>query len=300
VTNKQLELVIADMVAVFGPWGPDTSLDEMRKNWDGIFANVKPTVGATTEAADAGGVRGEFITAPHAAEDQVILYFHGGGYVLGSIDSHRDMCERFSRSAKARVLALDYSLAPERPFPAAVYDATTAYHWLIDQGILPSSIAIAGDSAGGGLAFATLVAARDAGDPMPACGVTISPWVDLEATGDSMQSKSAEDPMVQRSMIQHMGQTYVPNGDLKNPLAAPLHASLEGLPPLLIQVGSRETLLDDAVRMGKKAEDDGVDVTLDVWDGQVHVFQIFASRLDEGELAIKQLGAFVRKHMQQE
>ncbi len=298
MSSNQLEPVIADMVAVFGSWGPDTSLAEMRKGWDGIFANVVPTVGATTEAVDVSGVRGEFISAPQASPDRVILYFHGGGYVLGSIDSHRDMCERFSRSSGARVLALDYSLAPERPFPAAVDDATGAYRWLLDQGFVSGSISIAGDSAGGGLAFATLVAARDGGMPMAACGVTISPWVDLEATGESMDSKSAEDPMVQRDMIQHMGRTYVPLGDLRNPLAAPLYASLHGLPPLLIQVGSRETLLDDAVRMADNANAAGVDVSLDIWEGQVHVFQIFASRLDEGEEAIQQLGAFVRKHTQ--
>ncbi len=296
MSQAQLDQVIEDVVATFSSWGPDTTLDEMRAGWDGIFADVVPSVGASSEAVDAGGVKAEWITAPGAAPDRVILYLHGGGYVLGSIDSHRDLCERYSRAASARVLALDYRLAPENPFPAAVDDATAAYRWLLDQGIAPAHIAIAGDSAGGGLTFATLVALRDAGTPLPACATPISPWVDLEATGDSMALRADVDPMVQKEMIQQMGHTYTAGGDLRNPLAAPLHADLSGLPPLLIHVGSRETLHDDAARMAEKARAAGVDVELDVWDGQIHVWHVFASRLDEGEEAIQQLGAFVRKH----
>jgi acetyl esterase/lipase len=296
MSNAQLEPVIRDIVATLGAWGPETSLDEMRRGWDDLFANVKLTVGARTEKVDAGGVKAEWITAPGAAADRLILYLHGGGYVLGSIDSHRDMCERLSRAAQARVLALDYRLAPEHPFPAAVEDATAAYRWLLQQGIKPKRIAISGDSAGGGLTFATLLALKQADDPMPACATPLSPWVDLEGLGDSMTSKAAEDPMVQRDLIEQMGKTYVQNGDLRDPLAAPLYGDLRGLPPLLIQVGSRETLLDDAVRVAENAKKAGVEVDLDVWEGQIHVWQIFASRLDEGEEAIQRLGAFVRKH----
>lgn len=296
MSQAQLDRVIEDVVATFSSWGPDTTLEQMRAGWDGIFADVKPTVGATSEAVDAGGVRAEWITAPGAAPDRVILYLHGGGYVLGSIDSHRDLCERYSRASGARVLSLDYRLAPENPFPAAVDDATAAYRWLLSEGISPNHIAIAGDSAGGGLAFATLVALRDAGTPLPACATPISPWVDLEATGESMVSRAEVDPMVQKDMIQQMGQTYIGSGNPRDPLAAPLHADLKGLPPLLVHVGSRETLHDDAARMVEKAKASGVDVTLDVWEGQIHVWHVFASRLDEGQAAIEKLGAFVRKH----
>jgi epsilon-lactone hydrolase len=296
MSSAQLEKVIADVVATFGAWGPQTTLPEMRKGWDGLFANVRPTVGAKTETVDSGGVKGEWISAPGAAADRAILYFHGGGYVLGSIHSHRDMCERLSRAAQARVLALDYRLAPEHPFPAAVDDARAAYRWLLKQGLQPKRIALAGDSAGGGLTFATLLALKEHGDPMPACAVPLSPWVDLEATGDSMISKDSEDPMVHKNLVEQMAKTYVPSGDLRNPLAAPLYGDLRGLPPLLIQVGSRETLLDDAVRMADKAKKAGVEVELDVWNGQIHVWQIFASRLDEGEQAIQKIGAFIKKH----
>jgi acetyl esterase/lipase len=296
MSSAQLEKVIADVVATFGSWGPETTLAQMRKGWDDLFADAKSTVGAKTEKVDAGGVKAEWITAPGAAADRAILYFHGGGYVLGSIHSHRDMCERLSRAAQARVLALDYRLAPEHPFPAPVEDATAAYRWLLKQGLSPKRVALAGDSAGGGLTFAALLALKQHRDPMPACAAPMSPWVDLEALGDSMTSKAGEDPMVQKPLVLEMAKTYVGDGDRRNPLCAPLYGDLSGLPPLLIQVGSRETLLDDAVRMADKAKKAGVEVELEVWQGQIHVWQIFASRLDEGEQAIQKIGAFVRRH----
>ncbi|MGH7897630.1 MAG: alpha/beta hydrolase [Candidatus Binatia bacterium] len=296
MSQAQLDAVIKDIVATFGRWGPETTLAEMRKDWDDLFANVKLTVGAKSEKVDAGGVKAEWITAPGAAADRVILYFHGGGYVLGSIHSHRDMCERLSRAAKARVLALDYRLAPEHPFPAAVEDARAAYRWLLDQGLAPKKIALAGDSAGGGLTFATLLALKKHGDPMPACAAPLSPWVDLEGVGDSMTGRDAIDPMVHKPMIEMMGKTYIGAGSLRDPLAAPLYGDLSGLPPLFIQVGERETLYDDAVRMTERAKKAGVPVELEVAPGQIHVWQIFASRLDEGEEAIQKIGAFVREH----
>jgi epsilon-lactone hydrolase len=296
MSTSQLEGIIADVIATFGAWGPQTTLAQMRKGWDDLFSNAKLTVGAESEKVDASGVRAEWITAPGAAKDRAILYLHGGGYVLGSIHSHRDMCERLSRAAQARVLALDYRLAPEHPFPAPVEDAAAAYRWLLKQGLDPRRIAIAGDSAGGGLTFATLLALKSAGDPMPACATPLSPWVDLEGLGESMTSKDSEDPMVHKPLVAEMAKTYLPSGDFRNPLAAPLYGDLSGLPPLLIQVGSRETLLDDAVRIADKAKKAGVAVEIEVWPGLIHVFQIFASRLDEGEQAIQKLGAFIRKH----
>jgi epsilon-lactone hydrolase len=296
MSTSQLEGIITDVVATFGAWGPQTTLAQMRKGWDDLFSNAKLTVGAESEKVDAGGVRAEWVTAPGAARDRAILYLHGGGYVLGSIHSHRDMCERLSRAAQARVLALDYRLAPEHPFPAPVEDAAAAYRWLLKQGLAAKRIAIAGDSAGGGLTFATLLALKGSGDPMPACATPLSPWVDLEGLGESMTSKDSQDPMVHKPLVAEMAKTYVPSGDFRNPLAAPLYGDLRGLPPLLIQVGSRETLLDDAMRIADKAKKAGVAVEIDVWPGQIHVFQIFASRLDEGEQAIQKLGAFIRKH----
>jgi epsilon-lactone hydrolase len=296
MSQAQLDQVIHDVQATFGSWGPQTTLQEMRRGWDDLFSNVKYTVGAKSEKVDAGGVKAEWIAAPQAAADRAVLYFHGGGYVLGSIHSHRDMCERLSRAAQARVLALDYRLAPEHPFPAPVEDAVAAYRWLLKQGLEPQRIAFAGDSAGGGLTFAALLAVKKAGLPMPACATPISPWVDLEGVGESMTSRDAIDPMVHKPMIEQMAKTYVGDGSLRDPLAAPLYGDLTGLPPLLIHVGSRETLLDDAVRMADKARKAGVPVELEVAEGQIHVWHIFASRLDEGEQSIQKLGAFIRKH----
>src|SRR5690606_5447385 len=175
----------------------------------------------------------------------------------------RNLGGRISKAANCRVLSLDYRLAPEHPFPAAVDDAVTGYRWLLDQGIRPDRIAIAGDSAGGGLAAATLVALKDRGEPMPAAGVCLSPWVDMEGTGESMTSRAALDPMVQKDGLKDMASLYLDGADPRSPLAAPLYADLSGLPPLLIQVGTAETLYDDATRLAEKAEAAGVDVTLE-------------------------------------
>jgi acetyl esterase/lipase len=192
------------------------------------------------------------------------------------------------------VLALNYRLAPEHPFPAAVDDAVAAYRWLLEQGYKAARIAIAGDSAGGGLAIATLIALRDGGDPLPACAVPISPWTDMECTGDSIVSRAAVDPMVQKEILLQMGGAYLNGADPKSPLAAPLHANFAGLPPLLIQVGDAEVLLDDSTRIEAKMKKAGVDVTVEVWDDMIHVWHLFAPMLDKGQEAIDRLGAFVQ------
>ncbi|MGH7932408.1 MAG: alpha/beta hydrolase, partial [Candidatus Binataceae bacterium] len=213
-----------------------------------------------SEAVNAGGVPAEWVSAPNSAADRVILYVHGGGYVMGSVNTHRDLMGRLSRAAQARVLGLNYRLAPEHPFPAPVEDATAAYRWLLAQGIKPSRIAIGGDSAGGGLVVATLVALRDAGQPLPAVGVCLSPWTDMENTGASMTTKAKADPVVQREMVGVIAKLYLGGKDPRSPLASPLYAELRGLPPLLIQVGENETLLDDSNRLAEKAKAAGVQV----------------------------------------
>jgi acetyl esterase/lipase len=190
---------------------------------------------------------------------------------------------------------LDYRLAPEHPFPAAVEDAVAAYRWLLASGFKPERIAISGDSAGGGLTFATLISIRDRKLPRPACAVPLSPWADLECTGETMTTKDQEDPMVHRDFTVQLAGLYAP-GKLRDPLVSPLHGDLKSLPPLLIQVGERETLLDDSRRMADKARAAGVDVTLEIEPGQIHVYQIFASRLDEGAAAIDRMGTFIRRH----
>ncbi len=260
-----------------------------------IMIEAQAPAGVTCTPVDAGGVSAEWSVADGADQDKVILYVHGGGYVMGSAGSHRDMTGRLSQTAGARVLSLNYRLAPEHPFPAPVDDAVAAYRWLLGQGIQASNIAIAGDSAGGGLAFAALIAIRDAGEPVPAAGIGISPWVDMEGTGESMTTRAAVDPVVQKEGLLGMAKIYLGGADPKNPLAAPLHANLAGLPPLLIQVGDAETLLDDATRITERARKADVDVTLKVWDEMPHVWHLFAPILPEGQQAIEEIGAFFKE-----
>ncbi len=247
------------------------------------------------EPLDAGGVPGEWIAAPGADPERVIYYLHGGGYIIGSINSHRELISRLSRAAGARALAIDYRRAPENPFPAGVEDATASYRWLLSTGVDPAQVVIAGDSAGGGLTVATLVALRDAGEPLPAAAVCLSPWVDMEALGESMTTNAAVDPMIQREAVLEGAKAYLGGADPRTPLAAPLHADLTGLPPLLIHVGSSETLLDDSTRLAERAKSAGVDVSLEVWDEMIHVFQFMAAMLPEGQQAIDRIGEFIRQ-----
>ena len=270
------------------------SVEEMRAHLELMGQGFPVAPDVRCERVSAGGVPAEWVAAPGAAQDRVILYLHGGGYAIGSIDSHRAMAAGLSSAAQARVLVIGYRLAPEHPFPAAVEDSTAAYRWLLRQGIAPSRVVVAGDSAGGGLTVATLVALRDAKDPLPAAGVCISPWVDMEASGESMTTKAAEDPMIQREILQWFAALYVRDADRRAPLASPIYADLSGLPPLYVLVGTAETLLDDAVRLAERARKAGVQVTLEPWDGMIHVWPAFAPMLDEGQEAIEKIGDFVR------
>ena len=242
------------------------------------------------------GWRREWVTAAGTEAERTILYLHGGGYVIGSPATHRGLAERLSKAAAARVLVIDYRLAPENPFPAAVEDAATAYRWLLASGTEAGKIAVAGDSAGGGLTAATLVALREAGDALPAAGVCISPWVDMEGIGESMTARAGLDPMVQKEGLLGMAGLYLQGADPRSPLAAPLYANLDGLPPLLVQVGTSETLYDDATRLADRAKAASVDVTLEPWDEMIHVWHLFAEALPEGQKAIDRIGEFVRQH----
>jgi len=285
---KVLEIIKAQ------PSKPGVSVERMRAGMEKVAERVASDV--RCDPVEIGGVHGEWIVAPGAADNRVILYLHGGGYVMGSINTHRAMIARISRAAKARVLAIDYRLAPEHPFPAAVDDATTTYKWLLSQGYQPGKITIAGDSAGGGLTFATLVALRDANIPLPAAAAPISPWTDLAATGESLRTRARVDPMVGDSGLAPMAQHYAGTHDLKHPLVSPLYADLTGLPPLLIHVGDAEILLDDSTRIAERAKAAGVDVTLEVWPEKVHVWHVFAKILPEGQQAIDRIGEFVVAH----
>jgi epsilon-lactone hydrolase len=236
----------------------------------------------------------EWLRPPGAAAGRVVLYLHGGGYVIGSPRSHRHLATAIAAAGQASALLLDYRLAPEHPYPAAVDDATAAYRWLLDQDIAPGRVVIAGDSAGGGLTVATLLSLRDAGLPLPAGGACISPWVDLTFSGASYRTRAAADPIVTRPGIDEMARAYLGATPARTPLASPLFADLRGLPPLLIHVGSDEVLLDDAVQLADRAKAAGVDATLEVWDRMIHVWHWFLPMLDEAQSAVDGIGRFIR------
>ncbi len=237
------------------------------------------------------GIPAEWISLPPATAG-VMLYLHGGAYCLGSVNASRDLIARLVEATKHKAVAIDYRLAPEHPFPAALEDALSAYRWLLAQGVEPARILFAGDSAGGGLSIATLVALRDAGQPLPAAAICISPWTDLALTGDSMRSKAAVDPILDAASLARYARDYAGDAPLTSPLISPLYADLAGLPPLLIQVGTDEILLDDATRLAECARQAGVPVTLETWAGLFHVFPA-APFLPETAQAMAQAARFV-------
>lgn len=296
MASPQLE-IICQMLASTRPIAPERTLLEQRADLEAMAGGAPLPDGARKELVRAGGVPAEWVWGADAGDDGAILYLHGGGYVMGSITTHRSHVARLSQATGVRGLALDYRLAPEHAFPAAVDDAVAAYEWLLDHGVAPRRVAIAGDSAGGGLTVSTLVALRDRGRPLPAAGVCLSPWVDLALTGASMDEKAAVDPMVQRDRLARMAEAYLGSTDPQAPLASPLHADLRGLPPLLVQVGTRETLLDDASRLADRARAAGVDVTYEAWDDMIHVWQCFAPLLPEADEAIARIGSFLRARL---
>jgi acetyl esterase/lipase len=271
-------------------------VEDSRAGMEELAKMVKVPKDVKCEPIDVAGIPAEWISAPEAKNENVILYLHGGGYILGSITSHRELMARISRASQARVLIIDYRLAPEHPFPAAVDDAYNAYQWLIeDQKIAPSNIIIAGDSAGGGLTLVTLINLRDKAITLPAAAVCLSPWTDLGLTGESYKTKKRIDPMVAIDGLMFDSQLYLGETDYTHPLASPLYGDLKGLPPLLIIVGTAEILLDDSVEFAKKAKKVGVDVMLDIWDDMPHVFPAFAAFAPEGQQAIEKMGEFMKK-----
>ena len=268
---------------------------EARANFDAMMTAVPLADDVSVDTFSIGDMTVDWVAVPTSRDDRVVLYLHGGGYVIGNNVGYREMASRMARATSARVLLIDYRLAPETPFPGAVDDATAAYRWLLGEGVAPEQIAVAGDSAGGGLALATLVALRDAGDPLPACGICFSPWVDLEVSGESALEGAIDDPMLAKAGLAGMAANYAGN-DLRNPLVSPLHANLAGLPPLQVFVGTREILLNDATRVVDNAQAAGVDCSLSVGEGLIHVWQLFG-HVPEAIESMATVEAFANKHL---
>ncbi|MFO1115515.1 MAG: alpha/beta hydrolase [Beijerinckiaceae bacterium] len=246
------------------------------------------------EIVSFDGIEAELSTAPGADPTRAILFFHGGGYCSGSIVSHRRMATEAGRAAKARVLAVEYRLAPEHPFPAAYDDALAAWRWLRAQGIEAARIAIGGDSAGGGLSLALAMRLREMGEALPGCLWLCSPWTDLTMSGATLETKDAVDPLIHRPYLEDLANAYVPAGvDRRDPRVSPLFGDLSGLPPMLIQVGSAEALLADATRLAEAAGAAETAVTLEVWPHMIHAWHLWNARLPEARQALEQAGAFI-------
>jgi acetyl esterase/lipase len=257
--------------------------------------NLRLPANVSVHAVMAAGVPAEWIEPLGADAGRVILYLHGGGYVLCSPDTHRGLAARLARASAARLLLLDYRLAPEHPFPAALDDALSAYRWLLKEGFSASRIAIGGDSAGGGLTLATSACLRDSGEPLPAALFCISPWTDLTFSGESIRTRADTDPLLSPHGG-HLVKDYAGENNPANPLISPLFADLRGFPPTFIHVGNDEILLSDSTRLKDRMQAAGVDVSLVIWAGMWHVFPVFAPFIPEAQKAIDQIAAHIRAH----
>jgi acetyl esterase/lipase len=292
---EQLQPVLAADKARFAG-----ELDQIRRGFEEMLTQFPPATGVVFKEEKAGGVPGIWCIPADVVQGRVLLYLHGGGFGVGSAKAYRLFVSHLAAQLKARVLIADYRLAPENPFPAAFEDSVAVYRWLIDQGVAPQALAIAGDSCGGGLTIATLVAAREAALPMPAGAFVMSPWVDLALSGESMVSKAQEDTIIEPAALQAMAGAYLGATDPRTPTASPLYGNLAGLPPLLIQVGSSEILLDDANRLAARAGAAGVKVRLEIWPSMFHVWHVYGALLDEGRDALNDGAAFLTRAFSQQ
>ncbi|WP_374305216.1 alpha/beta hydrolase [Methylocella sp.] len=291
MADPDIEAVRAQLAAKPRPKGPA----ERRARLDAIGGQYELAPDIRVEPVSADGVRAEWTLAPSSDPARVLMFLHGGGYMAGSLASHRHLVAEAGRLSGARTLAVDYRLAPEHPFPAALEDALTAYRFLLKQGVDPRRVALCGESAGGGLAVAALCALRDAGDPSPACAWLSSPWTDLAQSGATMASKAAVDPLISKRYLDELAAAYLQGADPDNPLASPVRAKLAGLPPLLIFVGTAETMLDDSMSFAAAAGAADVRVTLEIWPDMIHAFTLFYPQVAVARRALAEVGDFVRK-----
>ena len=267
-----------------------------RDRMEQMARRAAPPKEARFERVDADGVPVTWVSGPGAKQDRTILYLHGGGYYAGSLTTHQALAANISLEAGAPLLLVDYRLAPEHPFPAALEDATRSYRWLLRRGLSPERIAVAGDSAGGGLTVAAMLELKASGESLPAAGVCLSPWFDLAMTGESIRTKASEDPTLRPSDMPFVSWCYLQSADPKTPTASPLYGDLAGLPPILIQVGTNEILLDDSRRFAERAGQMGVSVQLEIWGEMFHVWHAYSRFIPEAPRAIAAIGEFLRAH----
>ena len=277
---------------------PDTTTAQMRQ-WRTAAERLipNPPTGTETIVLDAGGVPAALVVTRASRRDRHILYLHGGGFVTGSSSLYRHLTWRLAAAARARLLSVDYRLAPEHPFPAALEDAVAAYRWLLADGADSERVAVMGDSAGGNLTFAMLLKLRDEGLPLPAAAVGLSPWLDLALTGPSLELHAEADPLLNAEEAPKLVEYYLAGADPRTPHASPLYGDPAGLPPTLLQVGSDEILRDDAVRMAAKLRAAGCHVELEIWPRMPHVWHLFAPVMPEARQAIEHIGTFLQTRL---
>jgi epsilon-lactone hydrolase len=272
------------------------TIEQVRRRAAGVEQLVPPPPRHTrTVALDAGGVKTYRISTPHSDPGRNVLFLHGGGFIIGSSALYRHFTWRLASAARARVLSVDYRLAPEHPFPAALEDAVAAYRWLLADVADPLRIAVVGDSAGGGLGFALLLRLRDEGVALPAAAVALSPWTDLALSGASLSLNNAADPLIGAEEVLRFVNYYLAGADPCHPYVSPLYGRHEGLPPTLIQVGSDEVLRDDAVRMAERMRAAGCRIELEIWPRMPHVWHLFAPVMPEARRAIERVGDFLEQ-----
>jgi len=287
--QREIEAVLADIAAHEWP----TDIYAARELYDVLGPPVANDI--RVEPVTIGTIQAQMLTPPIYDTHRALLFLHGGGYVYGSFASHGGMTAEIARSANCKTLQPDYRRAPENPFPAAIEDSCAAYEWLLLQGYRPEHIAFVGDSAGGGLVMATLVTLKNQNRPLPGAAVCISPWVDLEMSGQSYIDRQSIDPMIDRELAEMLARLYLNGEDRKDPRVSPIHADLQGIPPLLIQVGEREVLFSEAFSLSECARANGVEVTFEEWPQMVHVWHLYFPILTAGRDAIARVGAFVRE-----
>lgn len=294
MASDEFEAVRERLIATKAPFGGHEALRAFLDEVGGPLPE-----GVEGHATTVGGVNAEWAVPSDLAQGPTILYLHGGGYIAGSPWSHHNIIGHLAVEARSKVLALDYRLAPEHPHPAAVEDALAAYRWLLDGGRSPSEVAVVGDSAGGGLTVALLMAVRNAGLPQPAAAVAISPFADMTLSGESMVTRSDLDVMVSHDILQGCVDSFVGSwADARDSLASPVFGDLSGLAPLLIQVGDHEVLLSDSERLAEGIRFVGGEVTLDVWPEMCHVWHDFAGSVPEADRAIADIAEFLEAHLE--
>jgi acetyl esterase/lipase len=287
--RSELDAVLEEIAA--DPWPDDTA--EARALYDRLGPAIESDI--AHEYISCAGVAAQVLTPPGSEARRAVVFLHGGGYVFGSLLSHGGMAAEVGRAAGCRVLQVDYRLAPEHPHPAAIEDACASYEWLLEHGASPETVAFVGDSAGGGLVLAALLTLRDRRRPLPAAAALLSPWVDLEATGESYRTRQSLDPMIDIQLVLKLRGLYIGERDPRTPTVSPIHADLGGMPPLLIQVGEREVLFSEAQLLAANAEAAGVEVEFEEWCGMVHVWHLYYPKLSAGRKAIDRIGQFIRR-----